>query len=103
MTDPVRVGEVLAALPGMAERLAEARLIAAWPEIAGPAATRSRAERVDGGVLHVAVESSGWLHRLTLDEASLLARCRAVAPTSDVRAIRFHLAPLGATEGEVPR
>ncbi len=42
MTEPVRVGEVLATLPGMAERLAEARLVAAWPEIAGPAAARSQ-------------------------------------------------------------
>ncbi len=107
MTEPVRVGEVLATLPGMAERLAEARLVAAWPEIAGPAAARSRAEGVDGGVLQVAVDSSGWLHRLRLEEARLLARCRAAAPASNVRAIRFRLAPPPedrvVAEGEVAR
>jgi hypothetical protein len=86
----VRVGEVLAALPGMASRLAEARLVAHWPELAGPAAGRSRAAYVEAGVLHVLVDSSGWLHRLTLEADTLLARCRTVA---DVRAIRFHLAP----------
>ena len=107
MTEPVRVGEVLATLPGMAERLAEARLVAAWPEIAGPAAARSRAEGVDGGVLQVAVDSSGWLHRLSVEESQLLARCRAAVPASNVRAIRFRLAPppedRDVTEGEVPR
>jgi predicted nucleic acid-binding Zn ribbon protein len=107
MTEPVRVGEVLAALPGMAERLAEARVVAAWPAIAGPAAARSRAEGVDGGILQVAVDSSGWLHRLRLQEADLLARCRATVPTSNVRAIRFRLAPppdeRAVSEGEVPR
>ena len=103
MSEPVRVGEVLATLPGVAERLAEARLVAAWPEIAGPAGGRSRAEGVDGGILQVAVDSSGWLHRLRLDEARLLVRCRAIAPTSNVRAIRFHLAPPGVGGGEGPR
>jgi len=110
MTEPVRVGEVLAALPGVAERLAEARLVAAWPEVAGPAAARSRAEAVEASVLHVAVDSAGWLHRLRLDEARLLDRCRALAPAVAVRAIRFHLAPpppppdaRAVSEGEVLR
>jgi predicted nucleic acid-binding Zn ribbon protein len=103
MSEPVRVGTLLAALPGMATRLAEARLVAAWAEIAGPAAARTRAEGVDAGILRVAVESSGWLHRLSLDEAALLDRCRAIAPAANIRAIRFHLAPVGAVEGEVVR
>jgi len=94
MGEPVRVGDLLAALPGVAERLAEARLLAAWPELAGPGGARSRAESVEDGVLHVAVASSGWLHRLTLDEPALLIRCRAVAPAVSVRAIRFRLASL---------
>jgi len=84
------VGELLAALPGMAARLAEAQLLDRWPELAGPAAGRSRAAHVEAGVLHILVDSSGWLHRLTLEADSLLARCRTIA---DVHAIRFHLAP----------
>lgn len=91
MAEPVRVGELLAALPGMAERLAEARLVRTWPEIAGPAAARSRAEGVEAGCLQVAVDGSGWLHRLTLEEPALLERCRAIAP---IRGIRFRLAPI---------
>jgi predicted nucleic acid-binding Zn ribbon protein len=91
----------------MAERLAEARLLRAWPEIAGVAAARSRAQGVDRGVLQVAVDSSGWLHRLHLDEGRLLTRIRAIAPACGVRAIRFHLAPPAEgrdiAEGEVPR
>lgn len=100
MAEPVRVGEILGTLPGMAERLAVVRLLAAWPEIAGPAAPRSRAERLESGTLVVGVDSSGWLYRLTLEASTLLERCRAVAPTVDVRAIRFHLAPMSAAEGE---
>jgi predicted nucleic acid-binding Zn ribbon protein len=111
MSDPIRVGEVLATLPGMAERLAEARLLAVWPKIAGPAAARSRAETIEGGVLQVSVDSSGWLHRLTLDEPRLLARLHAAAPASGIRAIRFRLGPPGTPrdiadgigEGEAPR
>jgi hypothetical protein len=91
--EPVRVGEVLRGLPGITERLAEARLVAAWPGIAGPGGARSRAEAVEHGVLQVAVDSSGWLHRLTLEEARLTARCREFAA---IRGIRFRLAPRGA-------
>lgn len=98
MAEPVRVGELLAGFPGVAECLAEARMLAAWPEIAGPAAGRSRAEHVEDGVLHVAVESSGWLHRLTLEESRLVARCQTVAPAVTVRSIRFRLAPLAPVE-----
>jgi len=94
MAEPVRVGDLLAALPGVADRLAEARLLAAWPQVAGPAAARTRAEEIEDAVLHVAVESSGWLHRLTLEEGALLARCRVVVPGVTLRAIRFRLASL---------
>ena len=97
MAEPVRVGKLLSCLPGLDDRLAEARLLASWPGIAGAAAARSRAETVDQGVLQVSVDSSGWLHRLTLEEARLIARCREIAA---IRGIRFRLAPssdLGAS------
>jgi predicted nucleic acid-binding Zn ribbon protein len=83
------VGALLATLPGLADRLAEARLVEAWPAIAGAAAARSRAEGVEQGVLLIAVDSSGWLHRLSLEEPALLARCREIAA---IRGIRFRLA-----------
>ena len=90
MAEPVRVGTLLGSLPGLNDRLAEARLVETWPVIAGPAGARSRAEGVDQGVLQIAVDSSGWLHRLTLEESQLIARCREIAA---IRAIRFRLAP----------
>jgi hypothetical protein len=90
VAEPVRVGELLGHLPGLGEWLAEARVVAAWPAIAGAAGRRSWAEGVDQGMLQVAVESSGWLHRLTLEEPRLLARCREIAP---IRGIRFRMAP----------
>jgi predicted nucleic acid-binding Zn ribbon protein len=91
VAEPVRVGDLLAELPGLRDRMAEARLVASWPTIAGAAGARSRAESVDQGVLQVAVDSSGWLHRLTLEEARLIVRCREIAT---IRSIRFRLAPL---------
>jgi predicted nucleic acid-binding Zn ribbon protein len=94
MAEPVRIGEVLAGLPGLADHLAVVRLLAAWPAIAGPGAARSRADALDDGVLQVAVGSAGWLHRLRLEEPALLARCRALAPAVTVRAIRFRLESL---------
>jgi predicted nucleic acid-binding Zn ribbon protein len=94
MAEPVRVGAVLTTLPGVSGALAEARLLAAWPTVAGGATARTRAEAVEDGVLRVAVDSSGWLHRLTLEAPALLARCREVAPAVPLRGIRFHLAPL---------
>jgi hypothetical protein len=90
VAEPVRVGELLGSLPGLNDRLAEARLVETWPLIAGPAGARSRAEGVEQGVLQVAVDSSGWLHRLTLEEPRLVTRCREIAA---IRAIRFRLAP----------
>lgn len=94
MAEPVRIGALLGALvPGLQARLAERRLLEAWPVLAGPAGVRTRAEDVESGVLHVRVDSPAWLHRLTLEEATLVARCREVA---EIRAIRFHLAPLDA-------
>jgi hypothetical protein len=89
VAEPVRVGDLLGSLPGLNDRLAEARLVETWPEIAGPASARSRAEGVEQGVLHVRVDSSGWLHRLTLEEPRLITRCREIAA---IRAIRFRLA-----------
>ena len=91
MAEPVRVGQLLGSLPGLKDRLAEARLVETWPAIAGAAGARSRAEGVAQGVLQVAVDSSGWLHRLTLEEPQLVARCREIAA---IRGIRFRLAPL---------
>jgi hypothetical protein len=90
MAEPVRVGTLLGGLPGLAQHLAEARLVERWPMIAGPGGARSRAEGVEQGVLRVAVDSSGWLHRLTLEEPRLLSRCREIAA---IRAIHFRLAP----------
>lgn len=84
------MGALLGSLPGLSDRLAQARLVETWPLIAGPAGARSRAEGVDQGVLRVAVDSSGWLHRLTLEEPRLISRCREIAA---IRAIHFRLAP----------
>jgi predicted nucleic acid-binding Zn ribbon protein len=107
MAEPSRVGDLLHRVPGLTRHLREAELVRAWAAIAGPAAARSRADAIEDGVLRVAVDSSGWLHRLTLEEPRLLLRCREAAPDVALRAIRFHLAPSpdspqGAVSGALP-
>jgi hypothetical protein len=89
VAEPVRIGQLLAGVAGLAGPMAEARLVRLWPSLVGPAGRRAHAQHVEHGILHVAVEGSGWLHRLTAEHDALLARCRTVA---DIRAIRFHVA-----------
>lgn len=51
---------------------AEARLFAAWPRLVGEAAARaSRIEKLEGGRLTVATESSVWGYELTMKRESL--------------------------------
>jgi hypothetical protein len=100
VAEPVRIGALLGTVPGLSDRLAEVRLVETWSTIAGAAGARSRAEGVEQGVLRVAVDSSGWLHRLTLEEPRLLTRCREIAA---IRAIHFRLAPASGLAARAAR
>jgi hypothetical protein len=92
---PVRVSDVLAAaVPGLGEHLLVERIRARWAEVVGPeGARRSRPERLRDGVLAVQVDSSPWLHELTLRSGELLARAQA-AHGGRVTALRFALGRL---------
>lgn len=94
MGEPTRVAELLAGLGGpLADGVRHGHLAAEWASLVGPAvATHARPLRVKDGWLHVAVDSSAWLHELSLQEEPLLARLRLVA--ADLRGLRLELAPL---------
>jgi hypothetical protein len=60
---------------GLSAKLDEHRLIEDWPRIVGPQiAAHTRAQEVRGKTLWVVVDSSTWLHELTLLKPLLLAK-----------------------------
>jgi hypothetical protein len=92
---PVRVSKLLAiALPGLEQHLLVERIREQWAGVVGPdGARRSRPESLRQGVLTVAVDSSPWLHELTLRSGELLARVQA-SHGGAVTALRFALGRL---------
>jgi len=93
MGEPTRVAELLASLGGpLADGVRHGRLTAEWASLVGPAvAAHARPLRVEDGWLHVAVDSSAWLHELSLQEDALLTRLRRVV---ELRGLRLQLGPL---------
>lgn len=77
---------------GIAGDVARVDAIDAWPAVAtstlGPDAASTRALRVDGSTLVVAVPTSAWASEMRLREAELLARLAEAAPRSGIAAIR---------------
>lgn len=78
---------------GIAERIEQAGVIPAWPEIVGEAIAKVTTPlRVDQGVLIVAVRSSPWLMELKLMEREILERINAGRERGAIRRIRFVMA-----------
>ena len=93
---PRSLADVLpAAVPQLAERLPEYRIRRAWSALVGPdVARRTCPQSLVGGVLHVLVDNSPWLHELTLRAPELTARLRERFDV--VRSLRFSLGTLEA-------
>jgi predicted nucleic acid-binding Zn ribbon protein len=86
---------VTSAVPGLAERVTELRLSAAWTALAGiDVARRARPGALNAGVLTITVDNSPWLHELTLRSDELYRRVHERFP--EVRALRFTLGTLEA-------
>jgi hypothetical protein len=81
---------------GLTAKLDEHRLIAAWSNLVGPQIAAHTAPReVRAKTLWVVVDSSTWLHELTLLKPLLLEKLSPHAGTAVVRDVRFVI-------GEVP-
>jgi predicted nucleic acid-binding Zn ribbon protein len=92
---------VTSAVPGLAERVTELRLSAAWTALAGiDVARRARPGALNAGVLTITVDNSPWLHELTLRSDELYRRVQERFP--EVRALRFTLGTLDATQTARP-
>ncbi len=81
---------------GITAKLDEHRLLAAWPRVVGPQIASHTAPReVRAKTLWVVVDSSTWLHELTLLKPLLLEKLAPHAGTAVVRDVRFVI-------GEIP-
>lgn len=94
------VQRVLRAL-GLEAGLAQADAIEAWADVAttiiGADAARTRAIRVEGGTLVVAVPTAQWAAEIRLRERTLVAALRERVPgggVSRIRAVPGERAPL---------
>jgi hypothetical protein len=76
---PLRVRDLLvAAVPGLRDRMLEETIRSGWADIAGPEiARRSRPGELRAGVLTVHVDNSPWLQEVTLRSTEILARIKA--------------------------
>ena len=101
LSRPSRVRDLLvAAIPGLSDRMLETTIQRGWASIAGPElARRSRPGELRGGTLTVTVDNSPWLHEMTLRSRDLLARLQARHGKA-VSALRFSL---GALPASAPR
>lgn len=77
---------------GLETGVARADALDAWPAVAGSVlgadAARTRAVRVEGDTLVVAVPTSHWAAELRLRERALVSGLRERAPAAGVRRIR---------------
>jgi hypothetical protein len=75
---------------GLTAKLDEHRLIAAWPRIVGAQiAAHTTPRDVRGKTLWIVVDSSTWLHQLTLLKPLLLAKIGPHTGKAEVRDVRF--------------
>ena len=94
---PLRVRDLLlAAVPGLRDRMLEETIRSGWADIAGPEiARRSRPGELRAGVLTVLVDNSPWLQEVTLRASEILAGIRA-RHGSAVTSVRCALGTLPA-------
>ena len=75
---------------GLEQRFKEQKLIALWPTVVGPdIAARTRARRIDRGVLYVHVDHGAWMQELHFIEKDLTRKLREAVPGVPIRRIRF--------------
>jgi predicted nucleic acid-binding Zn ribbon protein len=88
-----RIGDILPAVlksVGLDKKLKERELLSLWPTVVGAEiANRSRAVRVERGILYVQVDHSAWLQELHFMEKEIYRKLRESAPGIEFHRIRF--------------
>jgi predicted nucleic acid-binding Zn ribbon protein len=87
------VGEALRKLTGslgITAKLSEYEVLTGWDRIVGEQIARvSTAERIDHGILYVAVRSAAWRNELTMRRLEILDLVHRTVGRKVVREIRF--------------
>ncbi len=90
---PVPVGEALRKLTvslGITTKLSEFEVINGWERIVGEQIARvTTAERIEHGILYVAVRGAAWRNELTMRRLEILDLVHRSAGRKVVREIRF--------------
>jgi len=90
---PVRVSEILEdALMkfGLKERMAERKLLLAWPQVVGEKiARRSRAVDLQDGVLTLQADNAVWRQELTLLMPGIISKYNEIFGSGTVREIKW--------------
>ncbi len=85
-----RLVEDLFKARGLESKLVEHRLMQAWPQIVGPQiAAHAAPTEVRANTLRVVVDSSTWLHELTLLKPILIEKLRRSSGGAIVRDVLF--------------
>jgi predicted nucleic acid-binding Zn ribbon protein len=88
-----RIGDILPAVlksVGLEQRLREQEILKVWPTAVGAdIAARTRAVKMEKGVLFVQVEHGAWLQELHFMEREIIEKLRERAPGIKCRKIRF--------------
>ncbi len=75
---------------GLDQRFKEQQVLNLWPTVVGEElAARTKATKVDRGVLHVHVDHGAWMQELHFIEKDLLRKLRAQSPGVVLKKIRF--------------
>lgn len=91
---PTRLGEVLASYlksEGLAERIGQAVVVDAWPELVGERIAHAAAPEsvTPDGTLFVRVKSSAWRQELSLMTPEVLTLLNADRTTGRIKRIRW--------------
>lgn len=88
-----KVGELLPSILsklGLEQRFKEQKVLSLWPVVVGDElASRTKATKIDHGVLYVRVDHGAWMQELHFIEKELLRKLRAQAPGVKLTKIRF--------------
>ena len=88
-----RIGDILPAVlksAGLEQKLRDQEVLTLWPSVVGEEiAARTKALKIDNGVLYVHVEHSVWLQELYFMESDILRKLKEKAPRIKCRKIRF--------------
>ena len=75
---------------GLERRFKEQQVLTLWPTVVGDElAARTKATKIDRGVLFVHVDHGAWLQELHFIEKDLIAKLRELVPGVTIKKIRF--------------